>query len=430
MVGAVSAISTRDPSGASLRIGMVMVTVGAAMWLPWQQLVPAVLLAWLGPNFGRSLMEDAYALFNTNMMLELPGLLMLGGFASVARDSLRALEQENMLIGSQSEGRNSETGVFEATQLKPALDAELARSRRFGRTFSLVLIGIDEMRQKFDYRDAEVWQASLAATARLLRQTRLNVDRVFHYGANGFALILPESDEKDVSGLVRRLRRQARKSSPAEGEPGGPLPAHFGATFFPACATTVEDLMRRAEIAMRIAEKTTLRYQLDSAEAPELPPAETLRRPEAEAEPALTAPVMEVALESLEAAPAPVAFQPVEAPATSHDEDIATLPSVVEEAQAVAAAAESMQREDEPEPADREVTIASQPGLEPVASSMAPVVEAAISASETPAMEPAAAQPGYVASAGASEPLDDIAELLKQMDKTLEMIRSVRSHAA
>jgi diguanylate cyclase (GGDEF)-like protein len=411
---------------------MVMVTVGAAMWLPWQQLVPAVLLAWLGPNFGRSLMDDTYALFNTNMMLELPGLLMLGGFASVARESLRALEQENMLIGSQSEGRNAETGVFEATQLKPALDAELARSRRFGRTFSLVLIGIDEMRQKFDYRDADAWQASLAATARLLRQTRLNVDRVFHYGANGFALILPESDEKDVSGRGRRLRRQARKSSPAEGEPGGPLPAHFGATFFPTCATTVEDLMRRAEIAMRIAEKTTLRYQLDSAEAPQLPPAETLRRPEAEAEaePAVTTPVMEVAPESLETAPAPVAFQPVEAPATSHEEDIATLPSVVEEAQAVAAAAESMQREDEPEPIAGKVTIAAQPEPEPVASSMAPVVEAAISASETPAMEPAAAQPGYVASAGASGPLDDIAELLKQMDKTLEMIRSVRSHAA
>jgi diguanylate cyclase (GGDEF)-like protein len=403
MVGAVSAISTRDPSGASLRIGMVMVTVGAAMWLPWQQLVPAVLLAWLGPNFGRSLMDESHVLFNTNMMLELPGLLMLGGFATVARESLRALEQENMLIGSQSDGLNLETGVFEATQLKPAIEAELARSRRFGRTFSLVLVGIDEMRQKFDYRDADVWQASLAATARLLRQTRLNVDRVFHYGTDGFALILPESDEKDVSGLVRRLRRQARKASPAEGEPGGPLPAHFGATFFPACATTVEDLMRRAEIAMRIAEKTTLRYQLDGAEAPELPPAETLRRSEAETELAAAGPVMEVALESLETVAGPATFQPHEALTTGANEGTATLPSVVEEAQSVAAAAESMQEK-------AAVAIEAQPEPEPAGP-----------------VEPAS--PSISGSVG-SQPLDDIAELLKQMDKTLEMIRSVRSHAA
>ena len=287
MVMAVSAISAEDASGVSMRAGMVLVTVGACLWLSWRLLIPAVLLAWIVPNLARSLMTDD-AIGSLPMLLELPGLIGVGFFTWMARNSLRQLEHESVLIGAgQGEltGVNPETGLFDEAQLRPSLAAELARSRRFGRTFALVLVGIDEMRQKFDFRDEAMSEASLASTIKLLQHTRLNVDRVFHYHDRSFAIILPESAEKDIAGLVKRLRRLARSMRPAEGEPGGPMPVHFGATFFPERATTVDDLLRRAEVALRIAAASTTRYQFDSAEAPELPPGETLRR-----EPQITAP--------------------------------------------------------------------------------------------------------------------------------------------
>jgi diguanylate cyclase (GGDEF)-like protein len=283
MVAAISTISVRDPDGVTLRIGMILVTVGAAMWLPWQAMLPAVLVAWLGPNIGRSMMEEDFSLFNANMLWELPGLLGLATFSSFARIALRELEEEHMLLGLNGDaalGLDSQTGVYDESQLRISIEAELSRSRRFGRTFALVLVGIDELRQRFDYRDEAAWQQSFSATAELLRGTRHNVDRVYRFGSSGFALILPESGPNDVNGLVRRLRRVARKARPAEGEPGGPLPAYFGATFFPACATSTDDLLRRAEIALRIADKNANRVQLDGAEAPEMPPLETLRQPE------------------------------------------------------------------------------------------------------------------------------------------------------
>src|SRR5512146_2597838 len=87
MVAAVMAISARDPGGVSLRVGMVMVTVGAAMFLPWYQLVPAIILTWFLPDTARSLFGGK-ALFNLNMILELPGLLGVGAFATFARESL------------------------------------------------------------------------------------------------------------------------------------------------------------------------------------------------------------------------------------------------------------------------------------------------------------------------------------------------------
>ena len=182
-------------------------------------------------------------------------------------------------MGSTATGRNDvDRGLYYESHLRPSIEAELAWSRRFGRGFALVLIGVDAMRLRYDYRFEEAWQAGLTATARLLQGTRNNVDRVFRYGPSTFAMILPESGEHEIMGMIRRLRREAREMSAGEGEPGGPLPVHFGATFFPTRATSVSDLLERAEVAMRIAEKTPSRVQIDGAAAPEMPAPETLRQ--------------------------------------------------------------------------------------------------------------------------------------------------------
>src|SRR6266498_3962383 len=76
MVAAVSAVSAGDPDGVGLRAGMIVLTVGAALWLPWQALLPATLLIWLGPNYARILVENE-TLFRRHMLLELPGMLGL-----------------------------------------------------------------------------------------------------------------------------------------------------------------------------------------------------------------------------------------------------------------------------------------------------------------------------------------------------------------
>ena len=185
------------------------------------------------------------------------------------------------------------TGVCDERLLRPALEMEVARGRRFNREFAFVLVGIDQMRQRFDYRDETAWEESFIATAKMLRGTRNHVDRVYRYGMSSFALVLPESGARDVQGLVRRLTRTARRSSPAEGEPGGPLPCHYGATFFPQAATTTEDLLRRAEVTLRLAESSPTRVQIDSAEAREMAAPETLRTPAQDMEVALPAPAYE-----------------------------------------------------------------------------------------------------------------------------------------
>src|SRR5688572_19634667 len=272
-VAAVTAVSARDPSGVSFRIGMVLMAVGAASLLPKQGMaLLATVAIWLIPNLARSYVQDT-ELFDENMLLELVPLMGVSLFTSLARRNLDSLETESMMAGATPDGADlvdPATGVYDERLLRPALEMEVARGRRFNREFAFILVGIDQMRQRFDYRDETAWEASFIATAKMLRGTRNHVDRVYRYGMSSFALVLPESGARDVQGLVRRLTRAARRSSPAEGEPGGPLPCHYGATFFPQAATTTDDLLRRAEVVMRLAENSPTRVQLDGAEAPEM----------------------------------------------------------------------------------------------------------------------------------------------------------------
>jgi diguanylate cyclase (GGDEF)-like protein len=469
VVAAISAISARDPDGVVMRTGMILVTVGASMWLPWQALIPATLAVWLGPNLGRNAVEG-YELFGIEMMLELPSFLGLAGMSTIVRFALRDLEQENLLLGISRDGAGLDpaTGVYEESQLHSALEMELSRARRFGRTFSLVLVGIDEMRQRFDYRDEEVWQASFAATAELLRGTRANVDRVYRYGPAGFALLLPESEPKDVNGLVRRLRRVARKAKPREGEPGGPLPAHYGATFFPTCATTVADLVRRAEIALRLADNNASRIQLDGAEAPEMPPAATLRQvaaddeaveaapePESTPEPIalptiriLEPPTLEPVAVTEEAAasseayaeeerePEPVHLQAVEEP------EVEAEPQVVAPTPLYAVETPGGEAAAAPEPESQPATTeAEAPQPAPVFAYRAPEpavdvynrnwqAEAPLSVIHRPQPE----KTQVVAFNGATRaqvPVDQaINDALKQLDGTLELIRSLKRRSA
>ena len=286
LAAAISSISVRDPGAVWIRVAMILLTVAAAMWLPLTALIVAVPAIWLGPNFARVQFGDE-TLFRTETLLELPGLVGLALAATLTRLQLGAVERENDArhshVGLQYE-LDEQTGVFQERLLREAVERELVRSRRFGREFALMLAAVDDKRAKFDYREENEWLSALTATAAVLLNTRTHIDRVFRFGERGFALLLPETGAKDITGLIRRLGRAARKTDPAEGEPGGPMPLHFGVTFYPQCATSVDDLLRRAEVAVRLAEKHPARVQLDGAEAPELPAPETLRGEEDEEE--------------------------------------------------------------------------------------------------------------------------------------------------
>ena len=230
-----------------------------------------MIVIWLGQATIRGIGNTVAPLSATGIA-GLIGMCALGACGFLIR---LYLEQ---LADSAAQYTDPESDMPSGQALQATVEKEIARSRRFGREFSLILIGLDRRRLRFDHRRDKDWRLAFQTTTELLRSSRANVDRVFRHDERTFALVLPETGPNEVTGLIRRLNRLARAFNPGGSEPEGPSPINFGVTFFPQAATTAEDLIRRAEITLRLAEKSPTRVKYDGAEAPDLPAPELLRR--------------------------------------------------------------------------------------------------------------------------------------------------------
>ena len=270
-----SALSARDPGGQWLRVVLVAAALTLAVALPQQFLAPGTLLVWLVASLLRNAVSG-YAIVSFSSVAELSGLAALALSGSLLRNHLQRLEE------SAAQVFDDETGTENDRLLRATLEREIARSRRFGHQFSLMMVGLDERRLRFDRRGDQDWRVAFQTTASLLRSSRANIDRIFRHGQRTFALILPETGPSEVTGMIRRLNRLARAFSPSDHEPEGPTPINFGVTFYHQAAITAVDLIRRAEVALRLAEKSPSRVRYDGAEAPDLPAPDSLRRLESD----------------------------------------------------------------------------------------------------------------------------------------------------
>lgn len=279
--GSLIAISAVDPEGLWVRIGMLLIAVGLAIWLPGKFVLPLTLAIWLVAAVSRLSAAD-WRLEEPWPFTELPVLLTVALLTLHVRERLRDPDLSARLnnlphLPQLTQELAPGHGLSEGNDLPSAVEYEIARARRFGRGFSLVLVGVGDMRLRFDFRDEADWHQGFQATADLLSTTRKYVDRVFRHGEHGFALLLPESGPEQVLGLIARLNRETGLGQ----ERPSALPVHYGATFYPECAATAADLLRRAEVALRLAERAPNRLHLDGAEAPPAPPPESLRGPAA-----------------------------------------------------------------------------------------------------------------------------------------------------
>ncbi len=144
------------------------------------------------------------------------------------------------------------TGAGTYSQLKASLDAELARSRRYGRPAACLMFGFDDyagLRYKLgrDACDAYLTRLFLGVSSCL----RL-ADRLFRIDSDEFVLLLPETDLPGGRLVAQRIL-DVMKDIVAEG-PNGPLgvTVRCGGGVFPSeLVRTSEDLLREANKSYR-----------------------------------------------------------------------------------------------------------------------------------------------------------------------------------
>jgi diguanylate cyclase (GGDEF)-like protein len=185
--------------------------------------------------FSRQLFDGPFFLAELSKIFSY--IVMLSG---ALLDQARLFEQVRSMAVS-----DPLTGLANYRRLISVLEAELDRSRRTQRPFSIVLLDMDGLKIINDHYGHLTGSRALVRIGKVLRNHSRAIDTAARYGGDEFALVLPEAAKDIASRVVSRIRERLA----AESEPPT-LSVSAGVAAFPEDGDTPEKLLGAADRAL------------------------------------------------------------------------------------------------------------------------------------------------------------------------------------
>jgi diguanylate cyclase (GGDEF)-like protein len=141
-----------------------------------------------------------------------------------------------------------------------------------GDRFSLLMLDLDGFKLVNDAYLHQGGDRVLRAIAHGLQQAGRKADRVFRYGGDEFALILPATDSDGARGVAGRVARAIGRASIAAAAPGAdpiPVTASIGIATFPKDGKDRESILLSADRACFVAKRRGGDRMVTGAEARE-----------------------------------------------------------------------------------------------------------------------------------------------------------------
>jgi diguanylate cyclase (GGDEF)-like protein/PAS domain S-box-containing protein len=137
---------------------------------------------------------------------------------------------------------DSLTGLANHRRLFEVLNAEIRRSKRTEREFSLVLLDLDGLKQINDRFGHLVGDRALCRLAQILADCSRSIDTAARHGGDEFAVVLPETGEDHAMMVARRICELVAKDAE---EPA--LAVSVGVASYPKEAETIAALLSAAD---------------------------------------------------------------------------------------------------------------------------------------------------------------------------------------
>jgi diguanylate cyclase (GGDEF)-like protein len=144
------------------------------------------------------------------------GIRLYHELAESRRELQRLNEQllESMSIQHHLARTDPLTGIPNRRYLEEALEAECARSVRYGQTLSLVMVDIDHLKLINDAHSHQKGDEVIRYTARTARESCRQADVVARYGGDEFVFILPATALHDAATFAERFRERLIERAP------------------------------------------------------------------------------------------------------------------------------------------------------------------------------------------------------------------------
>jgi diguanylate cyclase (GGDEF)-like protein len=137
---------------------------------------------------------------------------------------------------------DSLTGLANYRRFIDSLQAELERSGRTNRPFSVLLMDLDKLKEINDRYGHEKGTRAICRVAEVLRQHSRAIDTAARYGGDEFSLLLPETGETAARRVASRIKQHLESSTE---EPK--LSVSIGVATHPPSGTSVPHLLEAAD---------------------------------------------------------------------------------------------------------------------------------------------------------------------------------------
>jgi diguanylate cyclase (GGDEF)-like protein len=147
--------------------------------------------------------------------------------------------------------QDAHTGLYNRWHFEDALQKEIERSARHKRELSLAIIDIDHLSRVNDLLGQEKGDIVIQHVAKIIKSSLRDIDIPCRYGAEEFAIVLPETSAQSASEVAERLRQRIR----TESAPGiGMVTVSIGISAAPSGSEqNATSLVKYAEEALDVA---------------------------------------------------------------------------------------------------------------------------------------------------------------------------------
>lgn len=178
-------------------------------------------------------------------------LSTLAVHAGVAIDNARFIEKIE-----QQAVTDSLTGLYNHMEFQESVTKEVDRSRRYNKEFSVLLLDLDHFKLVNDTFGHQVGDTVLKEIAVTLRHCLRSVDKVFRYGGEEFAVILPEVKADGVRLISERIRQTiADASYQVDADHTVKITVSIGVSSFPQDTLQRDEMICRADQALYSAKR-------------------------------------------------------------------------------------------------------------------------------------------------------------------------------
>jgi diguanylate cyclase (GGDEF)-like protein len=136
------------------------------------------------------------------------------------------------------------------------LEGEVARAKRYGRSFGLVLADLDAFKQLNDHYGHASGDEALSAFAGVLTESLRKPDDAFRIGGDEFAMLLTEATDDEARFVVARINAMLTHLSAGRERWLAGLSSSFGFASCPDDADDAQTLFRLADEALYTAKRS------------------------------------------------------------------------------------------------------------------------------------------------------------------------------